>query len=91
MPTQRLKSITTVSDQFQRASRSLVWGALVTAFAGFLAALPLLASVFAPWAAGKLRAKVSGWILPTPRTRLSAERDEEAKELLGALGMPFRS
>jgi uncharacterized protein YbcC (UPF0753/DUF2309 family) len=69
-----------VSDRFEQAQRSLVWGTVVTAIAGLLAALPLLASVFAPWAAGRLRKRVAGWVLPTPRTRLAAAREERDDE-----------
>lgn len=85
----RLKSITNVSTRFRRASNSLVWGGIVTAFAGVVAALPLLASVFLPWFAGKLRDKVSGWLLPTPRTRLSAGRDDVEDPAGGYLASGF--
>ncbi len=73
---------------FARASRSLLWGPIVTAASGLLAALPLLASIFTPWFAGRLRRSVERRLLPTPRTRLAQSRTErdaeeaEAREVL---------
>lgn len=61
----------TVAARFDSASRSVVWGPLVVALTGVLAALPLLAAVFAPWWAGTLRRKLGAWLLPAPRTRLT--------------------
>lgn len=60
-----------LAARFDSASRSVIWGPLIVALAGLLAALPLLAAVFAPWWAGKLRRKVGAWLLPPPRTRLT--------------------
>ncbi|MFT3770839.1 MAG: DUF2309 domain-containing protein [Minicystis sp.] len=70
----RLRRMGRVDAQFRRASRSLVLGPLVTALTGLLAAIPLLASVFAPWFAGRLRDAVARWILPSPKTRLTLPR-----------------
>ncbi|MBI4954071.1 MAG: DUF2309 domain-containing protein [Myxococcales bacterium] len=70
----RLRRWGRVNAAFARASRSLLWGPLVTATSGLLAALPLLASVFAPWVAGRLRRSLARRLLPSPRTRLTAGR-----------------
>ncbi|MEZ4300498.1 MAG: DUF2309 domain-containing protein [Polyangiaceae bacterium] len=61
-----------VASRFDSASRSMVWGPLVVALTGIFAALPLLAAVFAPWWAARLRRAVSAWLLPPPKTRLNA-------------------
>lgn len=82
----RLQSLTQVSVEIEKASRSLVWGAIVTAFAGFLAALPMLAAVFMPWIAGRVRKKVASWVVPAPKTRLHGARsqvDESASIAVG--------
>lgn len=76
----RLIRMTHASNRFEKASRSLVWGSVVTAFAGFLAALPLLASVFMPRAAGKVRERVASWLLPAPKTRLATGGDPADRE-----------
>jgi uncharacterized protein len=70
---------------FHRASRSLVWGPVVTALAGFASALPLLASLFAPWLAGKLRREARRRLLPAPRTRLTLPRVGEEGDGAGEL------
>lgn len=79
----RRQSLTFMSQRFETASRSIFWGAVVTALAGVLAALPLLAAVFMPWVAGRLRKKVASWVVPAPRTRLSGTRADvdEAQSL----------
>jgi uncharacterized protein YbcC (UPF0753/DUF2309 family) len=84
----RRQSLTFMSQRFDTASRSIFWGAVVTAIAGVLAALPLLAAVFMPWVAGRLRKKVASWVVPAPRTRLSGTRadvDEAQSLSLGFL------
>lgn len=63
---------------FSRASRSLILGPLVTAVSGFFAAIPLLANVFMPRAAGRVRQAIEHWWLPEPLTRLTLLRAEEA-------------
>ena len=57
--------------RFDSASRSVVLGPLVVALVGLLSAIPLLAAVFAPWWAARLRKKVGKWLLPAPKTRLT--------------------
>ncbi len=82
----RLQSLTNVSIKIERAQNSVVWGAIVTAVVGFIATLPLLAVVFAPWVAGRVRKKVASLVLPAPRTRLSGARatvDETATITVG--------
>lgn len=66
-----------LQSRFHGASRSLLWGPLVTAAAGALAAVPLLATVFAPWVSGQLRRLVSDRLLPAPRTHLHGAREPE--------------
>jgi uncharacterized protein YbcC (UPF0753/DUF2309 family) len=66
-----------LQTRFHGASRSLLWGSLVTAAAGALAAVPLLATVFAPWLAGRLRRLITDKLLPAPRTHLTAARAPE--------------
>ncbi len=70
----RRQSLTAMSHGFERASRSMLWGIVVTMLAGAAAALPLLATVFAPWLAGRLRQKVARWVVPSPLTRLAGTR-----------------
>lgn len=82
----RLQSLTSVSVGIEKASRSMLWGAVLTAFAGFIAALPMLAAVFTPWIAGRVRKKVASWVVPAPRTRLLGARsqiDEQASIAVG--------
>jgi uncharacterized protein len=57
-----------------RASRSLILGPIVISILGFLATLPLLARIFAPWFAGKLRHEVEERMFPKVRTQLSLPR-----------------
>lgn len=82
----RLQSLTYASVGLEKASRSLLWGVIVTAFAGFVAALPMLAAVFMPWIAGRVRKKVASWVVPAPKTRLHGARsqvDESASIAVG--------
>lgn len=64
---------------FARASRSLILGSLVTAFAGWLATLPLLLNVFLPKSAARLRKRVTRNLLPEVRTQLSHMRTADAR------------
>lgn len=72
----RRKHLGSMSALLERASKSIVWGPLVTALAGLLSALPLLAGVFAPFVAGRVRRRVESWLLPVPKTRLTLPRAE---------------
>ncbi|MCY1057886.1 DUF2309 domain-containing protein [Nannocystis sp. SCPEA4] len=63
-----------IETAWGRMSRSLLLGSIVTAIAGFFAAIPLLASVFSPRAAGRVRKAVARWWLPEPMTRLTELR-----------------
>lgn len=72
----RRRQLGSMSAGLERASKSLVWGPLVTAVTGFVATLPLLAAVFAPFAAGRIRRQIESWLLPMPKTRLSLPRQE---------------
>ncbi len=56
------------------ASRSLVLGPIVISVVGMLTALPLLATIFAPWVAGRLRRSVEEKLFPSVQTRLSLPR-----------------
>ncbi len=62
------------SSSFGWASRSLLFGPLVISVVGFLTTLPLLATIFAPWIAGRLRRKVEDQLFPAVRTRLTSPR-----------------
>lgn len=62
------------SSSFDWASRSLLFGPLVISVVGFLTTLPLLATIFAPWIAGRLRRKVEDQLFPAVRTRLTSPR-----------------
>lgn len=73
----RRRQLGAIETAWGRASRSLLLGSLVTAVAGFFAAIPLLASVFSPRAAGRVRKAVARWWLPEPMTRLTELRAEE--------------
>lgn len=73
----RRRKLGQIETAFNRASRSLIFGAFVTAISGFFAAIPLLANVFMPRAAGKIRRAVADWWLPEPMTRLTTIRAEE--------------
>ncbi len=64
---------------FARASRSLVWGSLLTPFIGWLATLPLLLNVFLPKSAARLRKLVTRKLLPEVRTQLSHMRTADAR------------
>ena len=65
-----------LSAAFDRLSRSLVSGALVSVASGAASALPLLGNVFLPRAAARLRQGLFAAWLPTPKTRLPAPRIE---------------
>jgi uncharacterized protein YbcC (UPF0753/DUF2309 family) len=67
------------NSQFARASRSLLLGSIVTAFAGWLATLPLLLNVFLPKSAARLRKLVTRNLLPEVRTQLSHMRTADAR------------
>ena len=69
-----------LQSRFHGASRSLLWGPLVTAAAGALAAVPLLTTVFAPWVSGQLRRLALDKLLPAPKTHLHGAREPEAGE-----------
>jgi uncharacterized protein YbcC (UPF0753/DUF2309 family) len=73
----RRRRLGELESAWGRASRSLILGPLVTAVAGFFAAIPLLASVFSPRAAGRVRKAVARWWLPEPMTRLTELRAEQ--------------
>lgn len=73
---QRRRQLGKLETAFNRASRSLILGPFVTAAAGFFAALPLLANVFSPHIAHRVRKTVERWWLPEPLTRLTALRAE---------------
>jgi hypothetical protein len=75
---QRRRRLGKLEVAFNRASRSLLFGPFVTAAAGFAAALPLLANVFSPHVAARVRKTVERWWLPEPLTRLTALRAEAA-------------
>lgn len=62
---------------FSRGSRSLWWGPLLTAVSGLLAAIPLLATVFAPRIAARVRRAFQAWLLPPIRTQLTPPRMSE--------------
>jgi uncharacterized protein len=70
----RRRTIGAATGAFHRGSRSLLWGPLVAAVAGVFSAVPLLASVFFPRLAGKLRAEAVRRLLPSPRTHLTLPR-----------------
>lgn len=66
-------------EVFDRASRSLLLGPIVTALAGVLATLPLLLNVFLPKSAARLRRWVTRRFLPEVRTQLTQQRTEDAR------------
>jgi uncharacterized protein YbcC (UPF0753/DUF2309 family) len=70
----RLREWGRATALFNRASRSLVLGLFVSILTGFLAAVPLLLSVFAPRAAHRLRIALQKKFLPEPKTRLTPGR-----------------
>ncbi|MBZ5710360.1 DUF2309 domain-containing protein [Nannocystis pusilla] len=70
----RRHQLGSIETAWGRMSRSLLLGSIVTAIAGFFAAIPLLASVFTPRAAGRVRRAVARWWLPEPMTRLTELR-----------------
>lgn len=72
----RRKHLGSMSALLERASKSIVWGPIVTAITGFVSALPLLAAVFAPFIAGRMQRRVESWLLPAPKTRLTRPRAE---------------
>lgn len=61
---------------FSRASRSLIWGPVLTALSGFVAAVPLLLNVFLPRFALRARGTLQRWLLPEVRTELTHSRSE---------------
>lgn len=73
---QRRRQLGKAQAAFNRASRSLIFGPFVTAVSGFLAAIPLLATVFSPRLAGQVRRALEHWWLPEPMTRLVELRAE---------------
>lgn len=75
-----------MSETYVRASRSLLWGSVVTALSGMWTAVPLLLTVFAPKLAARMRRRVSRRLLPEVRTHLSV-RETEA----GAKGQGLRT
>ncbi|MDC0723036.1 DUF2309 domain-containing protein [Nannocystis bainbridge] len=73
----RRRQLGEIETAWGRMSRSLLLGSIVTAVAGFFAAIPLLASVFSPRAAGRMRKAIARWWLPEPMTRLTELRAEQ--------------
>ena len=71
---QRLRHLGNVSNLWSRASRSLWLGLFVSIAAGIFSVVPLMLSVFAPRAAGRLRQHLRKKFLPTPKTRLTPTR-----------------
>ena len=71
---QRLQQLGKATSLFSRASRSLLLGLFVSIVTGAVSLIPLLLSVFAPRAAGRLRAAMRRKFLPEPRTRLTPAR-----------------
>lgn len=71
---QRLQQLGKATSLFSRASRSLLLGLFVSIVTGAVALIPLLLSVFAPRAAGRLRAAMRRKFLPEPKTRLTPAR-----------------
>lgn len=65
--------------RFDRASRSLLLGSVLTALAGFVATVPLLLNVFLPKFAARLRRFVTQRLLPEVRTQLSQLRSPSAR------------
>ena len=70
---------------FDRASRSLIWGPVVTALSGLLAAIPLLGSVFAPRLLARIRASLERRLLPAVTTQLTPPAEPVRADLKGAL------
>ena len=70
---------------FERASRSLVWAPLLTAVSGLLAAIPLLANVFAPRLAARIRANLARRLFPEVKTQLSPPAEPTPADPKGAL------
>jgi uncharacterized protein len=81
----RLRRLGLISSLFSRASRSLLWGPIVTALSGFVATIPLLLRVFLPGLAEAIRRRAKNRFLPNPRTELTLERPEAAEQDGGAL------
>ncbi|MFY0531975.1 putative inorganic carbon transporter subunit DabA [Nannocystis pusilla] len=73
----RRRQLGEIETAWGRMSRSLLLGSIVTAIAGFFAAIPLLANVFSPRAAGRVRKAIARWWLPEPMTRLTELRAEQ--------------
>ncbi|MBX3232574.1 MAG: DUF2309 domain-containing protein [Labilithrix sp.] len=72
----RRRHLDSMTTGLERASHSIVWGPFVTALIGFVTALPLLVTVFAPFVAGRVRRRLESWVLPLPKTRLALPRAE---------------
>lgn len=70
---------------FHRASRSLIWGPLLTSFSGFLTAIPLLANVFAPRLAARVRSSLAQRLLPEVKTQLSPPAETAPADPKGAM------
>ncbi|MCG3174789.1 MAG: hypothetical protein GMKNLPBB_03078 [Myxococcota bacterium] len=72
---QQLSLWVRMNEAFRKGGSSLVWGPVVTAVGGMMAAIPLLANVFAPGLAGRLRKWVADQT-PRPATVLTTPREE---------------
>jgi uncharacterized protein YbcC (UPF0753/DUF2309 family) len=83
----RRRHLGSLGARIERASNSIVWGPVVTAITGFVSALPLLATVFAPFAAGRIQRRVESWLLPAPKTRLTLPRAAESNAGAGDAGL----
>lgn len=62
---------------FTRASRSLLWGPLITAVSGLWTSIPLLGHVFAPRLMARIRRRVQQRLLPDVKTSLTPPREAE--------------
>jgi hypothetical protein len=80
MRRRRRERIGRLATRFYHASGSLLLGVLVTLGTGVLVALPLLASVFAPRFAGRMRKAIASRVLPEPKTSLTMPRLEDPAE-----------
>ena len=82
---QRQKNWGALDAAFERASRSLLWGPLLTSISGLLAAIPLLANVFAPRLAARIRSRLVRRLLPEVKTQLSPPAEPAPVDPKGAL------
>ncbi|MFO0552902.1 MAG: DUF2309 domain-containing protein [Polyangiaceae bacterium] len=80
---ERIQRLTTLTQRLEAASRSVVWGPIIISVAGVVATLPMLANLFAPWIAGRVRKRVAAWLLPLPETRLAGAFREGPGGALG--------